>query len=178
MRSKKAPIRPAVEFPTATQFNDMVAVDVRPLGTDGYIMHMIDHLTRYSSACLIKDKNKETIVSGLLKFWIRIFGFPKTFLTINSGKMRNVIDHAEKFNITLKTTAAESNWSNSMCERHNRVLKKSINRILQNCVSLDYAIHWAVAVKKYPAVCIQFQSKYFSIWKKSKFPDFFWTSFQ
>ena len=64
IRNKKAPLRPAVGFPLATQFNEMVAIDLKSRGQDGYILHIIDHLTRYSNACLIKNKRKATIVKA------------------------------------------------------------------------------------------------------------------
>ena len=52
--------------------------------------------------------------------WIRIFGCPEKFLSDNGGEFINkdVIDMAEKCNITLHTTAAESGWSNGLCEKH------------------------------------------------------------
>ena len=46
IRNRKAPLRPAVGFPLATQFNEMVAIDLKSRGQDGYILHIIDHLTR------------------------------------------------------------------------------------------------------------------------------------
>jgi len=58
LRNKKAPLRPVVGFPIASSFNETVALDLKARGQDGYILHMIDHLTRYSSACLITNKRK------------------------------------------------------------------------------------------------------------------------
>ena len=59
-----------------------------------------------------------------------------------------MIDFAEKFNIIIKTTAAESPWSNGLCERHNGILNNQLNKILNNNIcSIDVAIHWAVAAK-------------------------------
>ena len=150
LRNKKRPLRPSVCFPTATTFNETVAMDLKSRGSDGYILHMIDHLTRYSSACIIPDKRKETIVNSVMDYWVRIFGSPKSFLTDNGGEFVNqdVIDFAEKFNIILKTTAAESPWSNGLCERHNGILNNNLNKILENNIcSVRVAIHWAVAAK-------------------------------
>ena len=150
LKNKKAPLRPAVGLPLATEFNETVALDLKSRGSDGYILHMIDHLTRYSSACLIKNKKKETIIQGLLEYWIRIFGFPKSFLSDNGGEFVNkeMIDLAEKYNIILKTTAAESPWSNGLCERHNGILNNNVNRVMKSgSYSLESAIHWAVAAK-------------------------------
>ena len=149
-RHKKPPLRPAVGFPLASQFNETVAIDLKVRGPNLYILHMIDHLTRYSSACIIHDKKKETIVKAMLNYWIRIFGCPKYFLSDNGGEFVNqdVIDLAEKCNISLRTTAAESAWSNGLCEKHNGILNASVNKVMSsNDCSLEVAIHWAVAAK-------------------------------
>ena len=99
LKNKRPPLRPAVSFPLATSFNQVVALDLKSRGSEGYILHMIDHLTRYSCACIIKNKRKETIVKGLLEYWIRIFGPPKYFLSDNGGEFVNdeMVDFAEKF---------------------------------------------------------------------------------
>ena len=145
IKNKKPSLKPAVSFPLANSFNEVVALDLKSFGPEGYILHIVDHLTRYSSACIIKNKQKETIVKGLIKYWIRIFGCPKYFLSDNSEQFVNseVIDLAEKYNITLKTTAAESPWSNRLCVRHNSILNKSVNKIMANGVCfVETAVHW------------------------------------
>ena len=50
IRNKRPPLRPAVGFPLATQFNEVVALDLKSRGQDGYILHIIDH---YLTANLI-----------------------------------------------------------------------------------------------------------------------------
>ena len=51
---------------------------------------------------------------SILKFWISIFGSPNKFLSDNDGVFVNeeYNEMAEKFNITVLTTAVESPWSN------------------------------------------------------------------
>lgn len=147
---KRPPLKPAVAFPSASAFNDTVAMDLKFMGNGIYLLHMIDHATRYSSACVIRNKRKETIVISVLENWIRIFGSPHYFLTDNGGEFVNdlMLEYAEKFNISLKTTAAESAWSNGLCERHNGILADLIHKTMKdaNC-SLEMAVHWAVAAK-------------------------------
>ena len=77
---------------------------------------MIDHATRYSSACVVSNKKKETIVKAIMENWIKIFGPPRYFLTDNGGEFTNdhMLEFAEQFNISLKTTAAESAWSTNV----------------------------------------------------------------
>ena len=59
-----------------------------------------------------------------------------------------VLNMAEQFNITLKT-AAELPWSNSMVERHNDILAKTIVKLIldSNTYSVDVDIAWAVNAK-------------------------------
>ena len=106
---KPTPLRPAVGFPVASSFNETVAMDLKSMGNNLYILHMIDHATRYSSACFITNK-KDTIIKAVMEYWIRIFGAPGAFLTDNGCEFVNdqMLEYAEQFNIVLHTTAAES----------------------------------------------------------------------
>ena len=149
-RFKKRPLKPAVGFPLASQFNQTVAMDLKQFG-DKYMLHMVDHLSRYSAACIIDNKRKETIVNGIMEHWVRIFGSPNKFLSDNGGEFINkeFMDLAEKYNITIMTTAAESAWSNGLVERHNGLLANMINKVradVQDC-PLEIAVHWACAAK-------------------------------
>lgn len=148
-RFRKPPLRPSVAFPTAEAFNDVVAMDLKVMGSV-YILHMIDHATRYSSACVISNKRKETIVRGVMEHWIKIFGPPKHFLTDNGGEFVNdhMIEFAEKFNIVLRTTAAESAWSNGLCERHNGVLADLMVKTMDDTkCDMTTAVCWALSAK-------------------------------
>ena len=149
-RLKKSPLRPAVGFPLATEFNSCIAVDLKSIGDNLYILHIIDHLTRYSQGCLIRNKRKGVIVKGLLEVWVRIFGAPSRILSDNGGEFVNneIVDFAEKFNVSLETTAAESAWSNGLVEKHNGVLNNMLQKVMKdaNC-SADIALNWALAAK-------------------------------
>ena len=124
-------MRPAIGFPVASRFNETVAMDLKSMGNNLYILHMIDHATRYSSACLIRNKKKETIIKAVMEYWIRIFGAPGAFLTDNGGEFVNdqMLEYAEQFNIVLHTTAAESAWSNRLCKKHNGIIADMIYKI-------------------------------------------------
>ena len=149
-RYRTKPLRPVVAFPSASTFNERMAVDLKQFGKNIYILHMIDHVTRYSSACIITDKNKETIVKGISENWIRLFGAPQSILSDNGGEFVNqaLTDLAEKFNINLKSTAAESAWSNGLVEKHNGVLAGIVKRVIaeERC-GLEIALHWALSAK-------------------------------
>ena len=122
-RLKNTLPRPAVGLPLATVFNETVALDLKTY-RNGYMLHMIDHATRYSQSCFIRNKQKATIVKAVIKFWIGILGSPDKFLSDNGGEFVNdeFVEFAEKFNIKILTTAAESPWSNGLCEKHNGII--------------------------------------------------------
>lgn len=152
-RFKRPPLRPVVTFPLATSFNETVAMDIKVI-QGRLVLHMIDHLTRYSSACVLRNKTKESIVKAVLEYWVRIFGSPKFHLTDNGGEFVNseVIEYAEKFNVVILTTGAESAWSNGLCEKAHESLSLNADKIIRDTgCSLDMAIHWAVAAKN--ALC-------------------------
>lgn len=171
---KHPPNRPAVGFPLATEFNEVVAMDLKQLKKGIYILHMIDHATRYSSGCIIMNKRKETIVEGILKHWVKWFGSPKKFLSDNGGEFINdeVIDLAEKFNTVIKSTAAESPWSNGLCERHNALIASSIHRIrLDAGCSLEVALAWALSAKNCLANVHGFSPNQLVFGKNPNFPS-------
>ena len=148
-RFKRPPLRPVVTFPLATSFNETVALDIKVM-QGRMVLHMIDHLTRYSSACVLRNKTKETIVKAVLEYWVRIFGSPKFQLTDNGGEFVNseMIEYAEKFNVIILTTGAESAWSNGLCEKGHESLSLNVDKVIKDTgCSLDMAIHWAVAAK-------------------------------
>ena len=146
---KKPLPRPVVAFPNATSFCEVVAMDLKDIG-EHKILHMIDHATRFSSACEIPNKKKETIIEAIMQNWISLFGSPHYFLSDNGGEFVNedLIELGEQFNIFLKTTAAESPWSNGMCERHNEILADLVRKVqLDNQCSFKIALQWALSAK-------------------------------
>ena len=149
-RFRRPPLRPVVTFPLASEFNEVVAMDLKFIeGTP--ILHFIDHATRYSMACRVRNKKAETIVESVITQWIRVFGHPsKYFLTDNGGEFCNsdVTELCEKFNLELNTTAAEAAWSNGMVERHHTMLADNVRKVTDdNICSLDLAIAWSVSAK-------------------------------
>ena len=63
---------PAGSFSLASRFNETVSIDIKQFGPNLFVLHFIDHLSGYSSACLIQNEKKETIVNGIRKYWINI----------------------------------------------------------------------------------------------------------
>ena len=85
---KKAPARPSVGLPTATEFNEMVGMDLKQYDSK-IILHLVDLCTRLSAACFIPNKKPSTIVNAIFKIWIAIYGSPIKFLSDNGGEFAN-----------------------------------------------------------------------------------------
>ena len=134
-RFKRPPLRPVVAMPLASEFNEVVAMDLKFINQIP-ILHMIDHATRYSMSLRIPNKKAMTVVEGIMNYWIRIFGAPsKYFLTDNGGEFVNqeLWELADKFNFRIETTAAESCWSNGLVERHHRTIEDNVNKVMNDC---------------------------------------------
>ena len=146
--SKPSP-KPIVGLPHASEFNEMVAMDLKFF--DGHIiLHLIDHLTRFSAATILKSKQPDEIISGLMRCWLSLFGPPRKFLCDNGGEFANkkFIELAESMNVRVLHTAAESPWSNGLVERHNATLAEILHKILaENNTDLQTALAWAVHAK-------------------------------
>ena len=142
--------KPIVGFPLAKEFNETVAMDLKHWSGNTWLLHIIDHLTRFSASCVINSKRKEVIVQKIFIIWIAIFGQPLSFLVDNGGEFANdeFVTFCENMNIHIKTTAAESPWSNGLVERHNAVLGLTVEKTMldSNC-DLETAVSWAVSAK-------------------------------
>ena len=70
-----------------------------------------------------------------MKQWIRIFGTPNSIYSDNGGEFvsKDVIDFCENFSIKIKTTPAESPWSNGICERLNAVITQMLLKVKNYC---------------------------------------------
>ena len=168
------PNRPVVGFPLASMFNETVALDLKVFKNGIYLLHMIDHATRYSSGCLIRNKRKETIVEGILCYWVKWFGCPGKFLSDNGGEFINdeLVDLAEKCNITIKTTGAESPWSNGLCERHNALISRNIHKVrLDVGCSMEVALAWSISAKNCLANVYGFSPNQLVFGKNPQFPN-------
>ena len=141
--------RPVIGMPLATEFNEVVAMDLKKF-QGRWILHLIDHLSRFSAACFLQSKNPEEVIDKIFQIWISIFGPPKRFLSDNGGEFSNQQFHSlcESFNITVMTTAAEAPWSNGLCERHNAVLADMLEKtVADNKCTLKTALSWSIHAK-------------------------------
>ena len=148
-RPKKPKLRPVVEFALARDFNNLLAMDFKPYN-NAHFLHMTDHATRFSSAWVIPNKRHDVVIETVFKHWTALFGAPKKILSNNGSELDNQVLHelGELLNIEVKTTGAESLWSNGITEQHNGIIGNMVDKILhdQNCY-VELALAWAVSAE-------------------------------
>lgn len=141
--------RPVVCLPMASRFNEAIAIDLKVWGAK-YFLVIIDLATRYCTATVIGDKKAATIIKALFQSWIVMFGAPGKILSDNGGEFNNeeMRTLGEAFNIKIMATAAESPWSNGVCERLNAVIGNIVRKITAgNACELEIALAWAVSAR-------------------------------
>ena len=146
---KRSNPRPVVGFSLAKEFNDTVAIDLKPY-KGVLFLHLIDLATRYNNAVVIHSKGNEVIVKNIMLHWIAIFGASVRFLSDNAGESNNYDfqDMSENLNVEIATMAAESPRSNGVVERHNDVIGNMVDKIMADTdCSLEIALAWAVNAK-------------------------------
>ena len=146
---KKPSPRPAVGMPLANDFNEVVALDLK-FFHGNIILHLIDHVSRFSAAAIVKSKKPNDILDAIFKVWISVFGPPKRFLSDNGGEFVNgeFLEMCEAYGVVVMTTAAESPWSNGLCERHNAVLADMLQKVAEEkSCNLPTALCWAIHAK-------------------------------
>ena len=152
IRHKRPESRPIVCMPIAKQFNNTVSMDLKCFDTNKgiYFQHMIDNRTRFSTAKVIRSKNKETLVESVFTHWIALFGRPRKIMSDNGGEYNNssFIDMCDKLGVHVITTGAEAPWSNGLVERHHDLIARNVKKIIEETgCRVETALAWAVNAK-------------------------------
>ena len=148
-RFRRTPSRPVVSLPLANKFNEVIAMDLKSFGNI-YFLVIVDLFTRFCSAVAISNKMSGTVIKGVFKAWITSFGAPQKIMSDNGREFNSeeFQTFAEAFNIKLLNTAAESPWSNGVCEKMNGVLGRSVNKIMEDAgCDVETALAWAVSAR-------------------------------
>ena len=99
---------------------------------------------------MLTNKKPESVVSALFSKWISTFGAPRKFLSDNGGEFNNKLMRClgDHFGVNLMCTAAESPWSNGICERLNCIIGISVQKIVSDTkCNLTVALSWAVSAR-------------------------------
>ena len=149
IKFRKPPPRPVVSIPLATRLNETVAIDLKVWGKC-YFLVLVDVATRFCAARVIRNKEGPTIMKGIFLSWITHFGAPKQIFSDNGGEFNNEEMKAlgEAYNMKVLTTAAESPWSNGVCERLNGVIGNLVGKIIDDTeCDVETALAWAVSAR-------------------------------
>ena len=80
IRHQREKPRPVVGLSKSDGFNQTISMDLHELVPHKiWYLHMVDEFTRYSNAVIIKSKS--VVPQAFLRFWISLFGPPKTVFT-------------------------------------------------------------------------------------------------
>ena len=148
-KHKKNPGKPVVSFSWSNVFNEVLALDVGEIEERKFLV-IVDMATRYCQAYWINDKRPETIIRTLIDGWFAFFGAPCKILSDNGGEFQNekMRRMTEGWNVKLLATAAESPWSNGLCEKTVGILKSSLRKMKEEgSVSLQIALRWVVCAR-------------------------------
>ena len=93
-----------------------------------YYLHFIDELPNLVTALLSKVNNKILLYKNLWDTGQVYLGLQSQCLSNNGGEFapKDFIDFCENLNIKTKTTAAESPWSNGICECHDAIITETL----------------------------------------------------
>lgn len=148
IRHKRTPPRPVVGLPMANRFNDLLQLDMGEINGERFLV-MIDSYTKYTQACWTTSKNSEEIIKHIVHHWISRYGTPRKILSDAGREFHN--DNMEiftsKMGIELLSTAAESPWSNGLCEKTVGIIKESLIKLKEDGHEKKEALDWAIFSK-------------------------------
>ena len=149
-RYKKSPPRSVVAMPMASDFNQLVAVDLKVL-KNGYILHMIDTFTRFSVSVFLKRKLPSAVIDAIMLKWVSVFGVMIAILSDNGGEFSNdeMREVASVLHVRLFTTAADSPYQNGICEKVHGVVDSTYEKLEAQCPRTDKSVllAWANMAK-------------------------------
>ena len=170
------PPRPSVCLPMAREFNEVVAMDLKSLKENLWILYKIDMFTRYTMATLITRKQPSQVINALLKRWVGIFGIMGKVLTDNGGEFSadEIKDAGSLLNIEVATTGAESPFQNGLCERVHSVTDNILAKLQAQYpkTPLDTLLAWACMAKNSLQMFNGFSSNQLVFGKNPNLPNF------
>ena len=149
LRYKKTPPRPVVGLTLSRKFNDVIALDLGEYKGRKFMV-IVDLKTKYCQACWLGSKKPEEVIRKLVKHWIAIFGSPSSILTDNGREFNNekFLKMTEAFSIRSLKTAAESPWSNGICEKTVGLVKDSMRKMeADGDKELETILYWTVSAR-------------------------------
>ena len=143
---RKSPPRPKVGLPPASDFNEIVGLDLKVLDKSKgeYILWIVDLFSKMIKGKYIKNKLPATIIEGIISTWIIGDGIgpghpSKGFWSDNGGEFLNneVLDFAAAMNVSIKMTSANSPWQNGVVERHHATADIIFEKLIADNPGID-----------------------------------------
>ena len=147
---KRTPDKPAVAPPLASDFGQLLGMDLKVWNKDKgiYILYFIDIFTRYQVATVVKSKEASEIVEAFTTKWLPTYGRIDRIITDNGTEFSNeeMREVANSLNIQLLTTGAYSPWQNGVVERNHYSTDVIIHSVMRDYpkMKLEVALAWAV----------------------------------
>ena len=103
-RTKKSLGTPKFSFPKATNFNEILSIDLKEI-EGKYILWIICSFTRFARGVVLKSKVAKEVVNGLYHGWWLLYGCPSRGLWSDNGKeFRNktLRDFCSRWTVQIK----------------------------------------------------------------------------
>ena len=145
--------RPIVALPRASQFNQVVSLDLKHYheGDYRYIFYLVDLFSRLIVGGLIRDKQPSTVAENILAKWIAPMGRMDTIHSDRGGEFccDELTKVAEYLGIKSTLTAAYSPQQNGANERNHAICDNMMKKMRSEDPSLtaDVALTWALVAK-------------------------------
>ena len=111
-RFKKTPTRPVVSLPLATEFKEVVAVDLKEWRPNVYFLHLVDVATRFSLVAVVRKKTPEVFTEKIMTLWIGSgMGPPRKSLAGNGEEFANEIFRDMCANLNIEDTTAYKSFA-------------------------------------------------------------------
>ena len=146
------PPRPAVSLPMASEFNEMVSMDLKKWNSK-YILHLIDMWSRLTVSSFIERKKPAEVLEKIMLNWVGTgFGIMKAVLSDNGGEFSadELREVASVLNVRVVTTAAESPFQNGLNEKNHAITDFMLTKLKAEFgerVPDDVLLAWANTAK-------------------------------
>ena len=150
---KRGVQKPVVSLPIAQKFNQVVTMDLKKWKS-WWIIYFIDAFSRLCVARRIRNKQPSSVVQAFMEAWVGSgYGKPDSFHMDNGGEFtgEEVMEMASKLGVKVNTTAANSPFSNGLCERNHAVVDCMLEKLQHEHPSVPFEtlLSWACTVKNY-----------------------------
>ena len=73
IRFQRTPSRPVVSLPMASDWNELISVDLHQLEQSIWYLHIIDIFTRFSAGAIVRTKDASVVGDKIIKNWMCIW---------------------------------------------------------------------------------------------------------